>query len=174
VSSRPWVAFSPGAAGPLLAAEVIVPLGGALPSPSSAALSWQDRALCPQTDPESFFPEKGGSTREAKRVCRSCEVKAECLDYALANDERFGVWGGMSERERRRVARAASAGDQPAERRCMRGLHVMAGGNLTGSGSCRACKSAAERARRIRGAPQPAPRDPRTRAPRAEIAARAA
>ena len=45
--------------------------------------SWQDRALCAQTDPEAFFPEKGGSTREAKRVCRSCEVRAECLEYAL-------------------------------------------------------------------------------------------
>ena len=69
--------------------------------------SWQDRALCAQTDPEAFFPEKGGSTREAKRVCRSCEVRAECLDYALAHDERFGIWGGLSERERRRLKRQA-------------------------------------------------------------------
>ena len=45
---------------------------------------WQDRALCAQTDPEAFFPEKGGSTREAKRICGSCEVSSECLDYALA------------------------------------------------------------------------------------------
>ena len=66
---------------------------------------WQDRALCAQTDPEAFFPEKGGSTREAKRVCRSCEVRAECLEYALENDERFGIWGGLSERERRRIKR---------------------------------------------------------------------
>ena len=62
--------------------------------------------MCAQTDPEAFFPEKGGSTREAKRVCRSCEVRAECLEYALENDERFGIWGGMSERERRRLKRA--------------------------------------------------------------------
>jgi WhiB family transcriptional regulator, redox-sensing transcriptional regulator len=68
-------------------------------------LGWQDRALCAQTDPEAFFPEKGGSTREAKRVCRSCEVRAECLEYALENDERFGIWGGLSERERRRIKR---------------------------------------------------------------------
>lgn len=66
-------------------------------------LAWQDQALCAQTDPEAFFPEKGGSTREAKRVCASCEVRAECLEYALANDERFGIWGGLSERERRRL-----------------------------------------------------------------------
>lgn len=70
-------------------------------------LAWQARALCAQTDPESFFPEKGGSTREAKRVCTTCEVRNECLEYALQHDERFGIWGGMSERERRRVRRQA-------------------------------------------------------------------
>ena len=66
-------------------------------------LSWQERALCAQTDPEAFFPEKGGSTREAKKVCLACEVRVECLEYALAQDERFGIWGGLSERERRRL-----------------------------------------------------------------------
>ncbi len=69
---------------------------------------WQERALCAQTDPEAFFPEKGGSTREAKRICSGCEVRAECLDYALAHDERFGIWGGLSERERRRLRRRVS------------------------------------------------------------------
>ena len=68
---------------------------------------WQERALCAQTDPEAFFPEKGGSTREAKRICSGCDVRAECLEYALAHDERFGIWGGLSERERRRLRRAA-------------------------------------------------------------------
>ena len=63
---------------------------------------WWAQGLCAQTDPEVFFPEKGGSTREAKQVCRACPVRAECLEYALAHDERFGVWGGLSERERRR------------------------------------------------------------------------
>ena len=70
-------------------------------------LAWQDQALCAQTDPEAFFPEKGGSTREAKRICVGCEVKAECLEYALMQDERFGIWGGLSERERRRLKRKA-------------------------------------------------------------------
>ncbi len=67
---------------------------------------WTARALCAQTDPEAFFPEKGGSTREAKRVCLSCEVRAPCLEYALGHDERFGIWGGLSERERRRLKRS--------------------------------------------------------------------
>ena len=66
---------------------------------------WQERGLCAQTDPEAFFPEKGGSTREAKRICQGCEVRDRCLEYALANDERFGSWGGLSERERRRLKR---------------------------------------------------------------------
>jgi WhiB family redox-sensing transcriptional regulator len=70
------------------------------------APGWQEKALCAQTDPEAFFPEKGGSTREAKRVCGSCEVRAECLEYAFENDERFGIWGGLSERERRRMRRS--------------------------------------------------------------------
>lgn len=68
---------------------------------------WFGRALCKETDPEAFFPERGGSTREAKRICARCEVREECRDYAMGNDERFGVWGGLSERERRRLKRKA-------------------------------------------------------------------
>lgn len=75
------------------------------PLPPEATDQWQDRALCAQTDPEAFFPEKGGSTREAKTICMGCEVRHECLEYALAHDERFGIWGGLSERERRRLKR---------------------------------------------------------------------
>ena len=66
---------------------------------------WVALALCAQTDPEVFFPEKGGTTQPAKNVCRACEVRSECLDQALRNDERFGVWGGLSERERRDLRR---------------------------------------------------------------------
>ncbi|MEO7016387.1 MAG: WhiB family transcriptional regulator [Leifsonia sp.] len=70
-------------------------------------LAWQSDSLCAQTDPEAFFPEKGGSTRDAKRICGSCEVRSQCLEYALANDERFGIWGGLSERERRKLRKRA-------------------------------------------------------------------
>lgn len=63
------------------------------------------QALCTQTDPEAF-PEKGGSTREAKIICSSCEVREQCLEYALEHDVNvFGIWGGMSERERRKYTR---------------------------------------------------------------------
>ncbi len=60
-------------------------------------------ALCAQTDPEAFFPEAGGSGRDAKKICTRCEVRTECLEWALATDQRFGVWGGTSERERARL-----------------------------------------------------------------------
>ena len=74
---------------------------------SAGESDWTERALCAETDPEAFFPEKGGSTREAKKVCLGCDVRSECLEYALMNDERFGIWGGLSERERRRLKRRA-------------------------------------------------------------------
>ena len=80
---------------------------GAGDDAADGLLAWQDQALCAQTDPEAVFPEKGGSTREAKRICVGCEVKQECLEYALMQDERFGIWGGLSERERRRLKRKA-------------------------------------------------------------------
>ena len=72
---------------------------------------WQDEALCAQTDPEAFYPEKGGSTVQAKRVCLACPVRSQCLSYALKHDERFGIWGGLSERERRKLD--ATAVDVP-------------------------------------------------------------
>lgn len=71
-----------------------------------AELAWQERANCMGVDPDLFFPERGASTREAKEVCRGCVVQFDCLEYALANGEKFGIWGGMSERERRRIRRA--------------------------------------------------------------------
>ncbi len=66
---------------------------------------WQDQANCLGVDPDLFFPERGASTREAKEVCKGCVVRGECLEYALANGEKFGIWGGLSERERRRLRR---------------------------------------------------------------------
>lgn len=70
-------------------------------SPPEEEISWRERALCAQTGPEFFFPEAGGSAREAKRICLGCEERVRCLEYALVNDERFGVWGGLSENERK-------------------------------------------------------------------------
>ena len=66
---------------------------------------WQDGANCLGVDPDLFFPERGASTREAKEVCRGCIVRRQCLEFALQNGEKFGIWGGLSERERRRIRR---------------------------------------------------------------------
>jgi WhiB family redox-sensing transcriptional regulator len=77
------------------------------PTEDDNPLAWQTDSLCAQTDPEAFFPEKGGSTRDAKKICGSCEVRNQCLEYALQNDERFGIWGGLSERERRKLRKRA-------------------------------------------------------------------
>lgn len=70
--------------------------------------AWQEEALCAQTDPEAFFPERGASPRQAKKVCAQCPVQAECLDFALEHNETFGVWGGLTEKERRRLRRSAA------------------------------------------------------------------
>jgi WhiB family redox-sensing transcriptional regulator len=76
---------------------------------SSRRLAWQDSALCAETNPDAFVIEKGCSTRDAKKVCAACPVAAQCLEYALANNERFGVWGGLSERERRALLKERAA-----------------------------------------------------------------
>ncbi len=69
--------------------------------------SWMASGLCAQTDPDAFYPEKGESSRPAKRVCLACPVRAECLRYALAHDEQHGVWAGTSPRERRQLREAS-------------------------------------------------------------------
>jgi WhiB family redox-sensing transcriptional regulator len=66
---------------------------------------WQDDAECLGADPEIFFLEKGGSTLEAKAICATCPVRDECLETALVNVEKHGVWGGKTERERMAIQR---------------------------------------------------------------------
>lgn len=68
-----------------------------------ATATWKAQGACRDVDPRLFFPERGESTREAKAVCAGCPVRAECLEYALDQHEHFGIWGGTSERERRRL-----------------------------------------------------------------------
>jgi WhiB family redox-sensing transcriptional regulator len=72
-------------------------------------LKWQDDALCAQVSQEMFFPEKGGSTKDAKRICGSCDVRQKCLEYALTQESNPpGVWGGTSMRERRAIRKDAA------------------------------------------------------------------
>ena len=65
----------------------------------------QAKAACLGSHPSLFFPEKGESTLEAKAICSGCEVKKECLQFALETREKFGIWGGKSEQERRKLRR---------------------------------------------------------------------
>ncbi|MFC3983417.1 WhiB family transcriptional regulator [Streptosporangium jomthongense] len=68
--------------------------------------SWRDYALCAEVgDVDVWFPEKGESPQDAKKVCSSCEVRAACLEYALATRQPYGVWGGLTEHERRPLLR---------------------------------------------------------------------
>lgn len=65
---------------------------------------WRDRGACLGSDPEKFFPEKGSPSKEAKRTCNEkCTVREQCLEYALQNDERFGIWGGLSTLQRMKL-----------------------------------------------------------------------
>ncbi len=130
--NRPVPGFSPGAAGP--------------PAGAGDPLGWQRLGECQYTDPELFFPEKGGSVRQAKRVCRGCEVRAQCLAYAMENDERSGIWGGLSERERRKASRQAGSAVPVL---CAGGRHVRTSRNRGPFGNCTDCQAerAAARAR---------------------------
>ncbi|MDP9387571.1 MAG: WhiB family transcriptional regulator [Actinomycetota bacterium] len=68
-------------------------------------LSWRQRAACRGVDPDVFYPSSDEEAEEAKGICAVCPVREPCLEYALAHRERDGVWGGATERERRRMIR---------------------------------------------------------------------
>jgi WhiB family redox-sensing transcriptional regulator len=68
--------------------------------------SWHKAASCRSSDPAAFFPAPGSSQRQAKQICADCGVRDVCLDHALTAPERYGIWGGLSERQRSRVLAA--------------------------------------------------------------------
>ena len=74
--------------------------------------TWQQYANCLGVDPDLFFPERGASTRTAKSICRECQVRPECLEFAIVSSEKFGIWGGLSERERRKIRRQRAVAKQ--------------------------------------------------------------
>ena len=83
----------------------------------NAARDWKARANCLGVDPALFFPERGEAhdvAREAREVCDGCTVTVECLEYALEIGETLGIWGGKSERERRKLRRARSRATRDA------------------------------------------------------------
>src|SRR5262245_40773237 len=84
-----------------------------LPNPhrtdNDDSAQWRSSALCLYVDPDLFYPEQGdvAAARAAKRICSTCPVTHQCLQDALGRPERFGVWGGKTEHERRRLHRAS-------------------------------------------------------------------
>lgn len=76
--------------------------------------AWKAAGECRSVPPHLFFPERGESTKDAKAICARCQVRVECLEFAIENCEKFGIWGGTSEKERRVIrrnrARAAEIG----------------------------------------------------------------
>ena len=73
-------------------------------------LSWMDQGACRGYPAEVFFPSQGEDCRHAKAICKGCPVRIACREYGIANGEAFGVWGGLSERERRRIRVARRSG----------------------------------------------------------------
>lgn len=67
---------------------------------------WKVDAACRDMDTAVFFPTRGEDVRAAQAVCDGCPVRAECLEYALTTADQFGIWGGESERSRRRLRSA--------------------------------------------------------------------
>jgi WhiB family redox-sensing transcriptional regulator len=77
----------------------------------AAPPAWTELALCAQSDPDAWFPERGQNVNLAKLICRRCPVRAECLDYALSGADTWqgiatGIWGGTTPRERQTLRRA--------------------------------------------------------------------
>lgn len=114
---------------------------------------WTAEALCAQVGAELFFVDKGENPQPAKDVCALCPVRRECLEYALSNDERFGVWGGKTERERRRLRREQRR-DAPPLRlvgegyACEDRIGTLAGyrrHRRAGESPCRSCRQAQAR-----------------------------
>ena len=86
-------------------------LSAAVLALASEDYSWKSAGSCVGSDPNMFFPERGESTEEAKAVCEGCEIRVQCLEFALANGEKYGIWGGMSERQRRKIRRQRALGE---------------------------------------------------------------
>ena len=72
-----------------------------LAAPTRFAARWRELAACRGADLDLFFPERGESADSARRICAACPVRQPCLDYAITNHIVHGIWGGLTERERR-------------------------------------------------------------------------
>ncbi|WLD46779.1 WhiB family transcriptional regulator [Candidatus Nanosynbacter lyticus] len=78
--------------------------------PEAAIANWRNKANCRDSDPDMFFPESKDRryAEEALKVCRGCKVKEDCLDHAIENDEKYGIWGGMTPEARKKLSRRST------------------------------------------------------------------
>jgi WhiB family redox-sensing transcriptional regulator len=79
------------------------------PMPPFTPLPWFEQAACATCDPDAWYPAKGAAVKEAKKVCARCPVAAPWLEYALATNQGHGIWGGLSVKQRRALARQRDA-----------------------------------------------------------------
>jgi WhiB family redox-sensing transcriptional regulator len=97
-----------------------VSIAGIVELPREQDADWREDAICAQVDLSAFFPEKGENSAEAKQLCITrCSVREQCLELAIVNNERFGIWGGLSTKERDNeiVRRQQESDDEVAGRR---------------------------------------------------------
>lgn len=99
---------------------------------------WQEQALCAEVDAELFFPERGASPRAAKIICRKCDVRQQCLEYALRNNEKYGVWGGTTDYERHRLNGGMPRPTRRTPGECING-HKLDNPDTDNSHNCRQC-----------------------------------
>jgi WhiB family redox-sensing transcriptional regulator len=113
-----------------------------LPEPDS---SWMGEAACRGMDPDVFFPPRGGTVEPARQVCAGCPVSDDCLSFALEHREKHGIWGGLSENERKRLRRRATGKAQHTH--CAHG-HALTPENVRsadGRRKCRMCERGSRR-----------------------------
>lgn len=107
-------------------------------------LAWKADAECAGLDPELFFPRRGENTLQAKAVCAVCPVRQECLDYALASTDLLGIWGGTSEKERRRIrSRATPTQVRHRKNECVHGHAFTVANTYTNRDGWRKCRQCA-------------------------------
>lgn len=82
---------------------------------TTAVKEWVTHAACAHTNPNTFFPEIGRPNTEAKHICQQCPVRPDCLEHALTHHEWYGIWGGLSDTERRKLRRASMSRGNDAD-----------------------------------------------------------
>ena len=92
---------------------------------TAADTPWADFGRCVGVDPDVFFPRHGQDAAPAKSLCRQCPVRSACLEWALDTNQKHGIWGGMTEGQRRRLRRPIIAHAEPVEPAPVRHLHLV-------------------------------------------------